>query len=138
MDPSTVSSSPIRTFTRISDLSPSKKAGFLGQFDYSKKRKGSRPTGVRGRSGLDFDEVASGWYTVACIAKNCVYLREGGEGGGGREVGREGGREERNCKKTDDTAQVALHNGINILVFEIDRKWSVCPDPVAYMQASAL
>ena len=92
VDPSTVSSSPIRTFTRISDLSPSKKAGFLGQFDYSKKRKGSRPTGVRGRSGLDFDELASGWYTVACIAKNCVYLREGGREGmeGGRKEGRKG------------------------------------------------
>lgn len=66
VDPSTVSSSPIRTFTRISEMPSSEKAGYLRQFDHSRRKKGRRSTlkeggnqsGWHGRS--DFDELASG------------------------------------------------------------------------------
>ena len=77
VDTSTVSSSPIRAFTKIADLAPHERDSYRNQFSYSKSGRGrGRPrksgvsgAGMRGRPPQtntwgrdDFDELVAGGY----------------------------------------------------------------------------
>lgn len=55
IDPSMVSSSPIRTFKRLSDLDPQERAGFDNQFK-SKDSRGRKSQRARGRRAMTNEE----------------------------------------------------------------------------------
>lgn len=61
IDPSTISTSPIRSFTRLQDMDPHQRAGFQNQFQKSKGRRsrGERSTVTQSKGGWpdQFDEL---------------------------------------------------------------------------------
>ena len=60
IDPSTISNSPIKSFTRIKDLPPHEQAGYYNQFKHTKSRRSRGrvdSSGVNTWGRQDFDEL---------------------------------------------------------------------------------
>ena len=67
VDPSTVSNSPIKTFTRIRDLAPGERDSYYNQFSHTKSRRSRGNNSGLGESsranmwgGSDFDNLQAG------------------------------------------------------------------------------